>query len=560
MRRAFLLVGIYCSSSSVWGWSLIPIKDQRWVVRSMSTLSIYTPKNEDQEVLSDFDVSMDQLQSFCDLYKLETSPIDTKETLIQKLSDYASQQAQQSTDATFYFSSPQPASKKTREIESTTTPDSKPMPGMLASGGLPTRINEEGQTVVTTYSSTDPNDLTGFGAHSRPGDAMSGMASTLGTEAVGSNANRIESTGGLTSNVSNTNSKESVEEARQIITSLVAQLLLMTGAPGFTEDFLDDVTPYDHSEEHVQHQNPAQFVGFDPSKVPAEWLTKSSSALRMNNGQILKEVIREYELQAIGNDGIIQSNVDDPTKGGGHYREVQKVSAFLEGFKTAEQRRICRATASMLINTIVNEGQAGLDTLLSSMTRGEDDMQLNDALLEYLNDLVRSQQDKVDSQIQQQGKQTLTSGAINQDTSRLSHAPNHSKEQIEEIIDLNDPAVRTEAEQELEAQTLYQVNNSDNKLQSPAEQLLTLLKLLRERVKVEATFRSSEDHTRYLKILAACLHPSTVDVQLILMRSLGNSLEVGHVFVIPFFSIYTRLISFAVSRISGHGPIWRFVT
>jgi len=179
----------------------------------------------------------------------------------------------------------------------------------------------------------------------------------------------------------------------------------------------------------------------------------------------------------------------------------------------------------MLINTIVNEGQAGLDTLLSSMTRGEDDMQLNDALLEYLNDLVRSQQDKVDSQIQQQGKQTLTSGAINQDTSRLSHAPNHSKEQIEEIIDLNDPAVRTEAEQELEAQTVYQVNNSDNKLQSPAEQLLTLLKLLRERVKVEATFRSSEEHTRYLKILAACLHPSTVDVQLILMRSLGNSLE-----------------------------------
>ena len=47
---------------------------------------------------------MDQLQSFCDLYKLETSPIDTKESLIQKLSNYASQQAQQSTDATFYFS------------------------------------------------------------------------------------------------------------------------------------------------------------------------------------------------------------------------------------------------------------------------------------------------------------------------------------------------------------------------------------------------------------------------------------------------------------------------
>ena len=57
-----------------------------------------------------------------------------------------------------------------------------------------------------------------------------------------------------------------------------------------------------------------------------------------------------YELQAIGHDGMA---ADDVSKGGGHFREVEKVSSFLEGFRKAEERRVARETSTMLLDRLV---------------------------------------------------------------------------------------------------------------------------------------------------------------------------------------------------------------
>jgi hypothetical protein len=546
-----------------------------------------------QQVDDDLDgleVSLEQLQGFCKMYGLDTT--GDQGALLERLQKHAEEQAQHSDDGSFYFSSPESPKKKddattstqtqlsTDEVEAASDDDAvkntaspgqsdsnidsereSAFPDMYGTshsaslGTLPTRINEEGQTVVTTYSTTDPNDMTGFGAHSRPGDSMSGMATTLGTEGTigGGNTQQIESTGGLSgSSKSKQEQSEDYDKARELCTSLVGQLLATTGALGFGDEFGEGIQPLTIEDENGAKTDtdapssippsPTQFVGFDPAKVPAKWLTHCSAALRYSDGKALSDVVREFEIQAIGNDGMIARNVDDPSKGGGHYREVQKVSAFLDGFRQAEVRRISRSTASMLINTIVNEGQRGLDTLLASMTRsGSDDTaaeegQLNDALVEYLNDLVRSQRGKVDQEEQQRSSDPRSQTPPTSSANRRSAASTDEEDPVEETIDLSDPQVRAEAEQELLQQqqqqqdAAYQINGAD-KNTTPSQQLLVLLKLLRERVKVEAAFEGSREQARvrHLKTLAACLKArggGTAEIDQILDMELGTSLDV----------------------------------
>jgi hypothetical protein len=144
----------------------------------------------------------------------------------------------------------------------------------------------------------------------------------------------------------------------ETVTELVQCLLAMTGAPAFAtmeqdyDDDDDDDDCYEESDENHKAPRllarPTEFVGFQPAKVPTQLLAASSKALRTRRGQVLQEVLRQFELQAIGQDGMAGDNIE---RGGGHYREVSKVRAFLEGYRRAEVRRIARETASFLLES-----------------------------------------------------------------------------------------------------------------------------------------------------------------------------------------------------------------
>jgi hypothetical protein len=175
--------------------------------------------------------------------------------------------------------------------------------------------------------------------------------------------------------------------------------LATTGAPAFQDDYEDGESAAN------PFQTPYGFVGCQPERIPPSTLVDSSYALRIQNGKALREILEEYELQAIGHDGMA---ADDASKGGGHYREVEKVRSFLEGFRKSEERRISRETSTMLLDRLMEEGVTGLDQLLSSMPKeGEDTSymlgvdggeagELNSALIRYLEEAIREQEQRVE--------------------------------------------------------------------------------------------------------------------------------------------------------------------
>ncbi len=63
----------------------------------------------------------------------------------------------------------------------------------------------------------------------------------------------------------------------------------------------------------------------------------------------LREVLSDFELRAIGHDSF---NADNKSKGGGHYRVVEEVGSFLEGYRNAKVRRIARETSTMMLMSI----------------------------------------------------------------------------------------------------------------------------------------------------------------------------------------------------------------
>jgi hypothetical protein len=295
-------------------------------------------------------------------------------------------------DFVVFYESPEPinATSKQATTTTTTTEADKPMkkrPRMmpitsatLTAPPPPLEPNADGERVVTVYSTTDENDLTGIAA-AQPGQAslLSSSSNVLtSTAAAGNRPWDPQSV-----QKKETDSEE-VKKAKEQVTELVQTLLAMTGAPAFRiteddddayEDFLDKMSP--------SYVLPTTFVGFNPGSVPTDLLTSCSRALRTSRGEVLQDVMRAFEIQAIGQDGMA---VDKMDRGGGHYREVSKVRAFLEGYRRAEVRRVARQTAALLLDKLVQDGVEGLDITLASMTRSTDDTsdvagELNDSLL-----------------------------------------------------------------------------------------------------------------------------------------------------------------------------------
>jgi len=412
--------------------------------------------------------------------------------------------------------------------------------------------NERGERTVTVYSTTDQNDLTGIAA-AQPGAAAGDSLNDAAAAGASSSSSRGQPWDMQHGKSATTSSKET-EQAKESIVELVQTLLSTTGAPAFSSSFLDGNDGDDQNEMLTEmpssYEPPKQFVGFNPTQVPTDLLASSSQALRTGRGQVLQEVLRQFELQAVGQDGVAG---DDIEKGGGHYREVAKVRAFLEGYRRAEVRRIARETATLLLDKLVQEGVEGLDLALMSMTRSNDDTgdhanELNDSLVDFLSDAIRQQERNVEQLLA--ARRHLEGGSnaansLNDDGyDEKEEDPVDSLWKIEteedgervETIDPKDPQVQRVLREE---QLKSEISDMDDRSagtgaaaaaaipNSPSEKLLLLLKLLRDRLKAEAAF-APDEKGKNLRLLAYCLRlPSGEEREQLILKDIGNSLDVS---------------------------------
>ena len=596
-------VGFDCSQAALLNCNRrIPVLKASRVSDSSSDVSAGGEEEDmtDEELLRQ--TKKEQLTDLCSQFGLSTK--GTKEELLKRLRDYAEEQAniekekrkerrqrieqgadngkeryevlsvEESDDSEdgdddevyFYYHDPniKVETKPDENIENrraksqslnSTTLTAPPPP--------PVEPDENGERVVTVYSTSDQNDLTGVAA-SQPGQAALNdpMTANLGggtSDAPWEPENSFKGKA----------SESELEAAKNRVVEVVHSLLEMTGAPAFQGD-------EDDEEEQLMslgitkssYVNPLGFVGFDPAQVPSDLLTAASKDIRAGRGQVLADVLHEYEMRAIGHDGM---HGDDKEKGGGHYREVAKVRSFLEGFRKAEVRRVARETASMLLDKLVSEGIEGLDITLASMTRSSDDTsdggELNDSLIDYLNEAIRQQEKKVeqlvDSSKNIEGLERVA--GEDPDTSNEDQTQQLWKVESEdgtgeriETFDLNDPFAKQVLKEELEKSQNLPAIQRPTIPKAAAEKVLMLLMLVRERVKTEAAFMHDEK-SRNLRVLAYCLHMSNEEErEQLIMREFGGSLDVSMSMVMFLIRILFMLVHYLTCSTYISFRLYRF--
>ena len=440
----------------------------------------------------------------------------------------------------------------------------------------PIEPNANGERTVKIYSTTQLNDLTAIAA-SQPGqnNILSSLDSTLRRSGGKQSESQPWDFSEQQQYTSSDNNHPYIEKAKEQLIELLSTLLSMSGAPGFAtpDDYLDndddddddasdgndvDFRPY---QPNGKMQNPTNRqgldagtpgtsnvngdrVGFNPVNVPVDLLSASSKAIRACRGEVLDEVLRQYEIQGIGYDGTAGDNT---AGGGGHYREVIKVRAFLEGYRRAEVRRLARETSSMLLNKLMIEGIDALDLTLNTMIRSNDDSeeyggtQLNDSLLDFLNDAIRQKEKEVERTLNEDN------GVVKTWTDQLTLPGNNLDDDDEdddldqywktsevdgqriETFDPNDEKVKNVLKSKFEKIQQQGTTSNKNTIDIPKtapEQVLLLLQLLRERIKTEAAF-SSDEKGRNLRLLAYCIRADTDDeCEQHILKQLGNSLDV----------------------------------
>jgi hypothetical protein len=380
----------------------------------------------------------------------------------------------------------------------------------------PVEANADGERVVTVYSTTELNDLTSVAA-AQPGRGMS-------LDALESGLGNVEPQPWDTMGRTSGTTTQQFQEAKEKITELVTTLLSMSGAPAFSSMVDGEQIPYVGSES-----GPDGFVGFNPAMVPVEMLTALSQVLRVGRGEVLQEVLRQFELQAIGQDGLAG---DNKRKGGGHYREVMKVRAFLEGYRRAEVRRLARETTALLLDKLVLEGVDGLDLALRSMLRSNDDTEdhagtLNDSLIDFLSDTIRQKEKEIENRFGDRPR--LEQSVVNSDdddvVEKFWNVSIVDGQRIE-TLDPNSDEIKSVLQAEVVKSSDAMMIQSRRLPETAAEQLLLLLKLLRDRIKAEAAFSSAEKGQN-LRLLAYCLRlPARDEREQLLIRHLGSSLDV----------------------------------
>ncbi|GKY97645.1 hypothetical protein MPSEU_000722900 [Mayamaea pseudoterrestris] len=385
--------------------------------------------------------------------------------------------------------------------------------------------NEKGERSVTVYSTTDQNDMTGIAA-AQPGAASQAMDSLLSTAGSGNSGDQPWDAAASSRGKA---SDEQAARAHGMVVELVDSLLCMTGLAAYSEQMDDEYFDDDEVEKRVPKlsnilQGP---IGFQPNKVSTQVLSAASQALRMDRGQVLQEVLKQFEIQAIGLDGMAG---DDLEKGGGHYKELSKVRAFLEGYRRAEVRRIARETTTLLLDKLVSEGVEGLDMCLSSMTRSSDDTsdaagELNDSLLDYLNDAIRQQEKRVEQLVTDRANaMEARVDAIDQldSVNQLWTVSMEDGDRIESL-DPNNPNVKKMLQDEYRRTKAASAPEAALPESAP-EKLLLLLTLLRNRIKAEGAFGQDEKGSN-LRLLAYCLKVAPDETNSMIVKEIGGSLD-----------------------------------
>jgi len=443
--------------------------------------------------------------------------------------------------------------------------------------------------VVEIYNTEDTNDLTGFNLQSKPGQAFINSASTLGTAEEGSSPQTLSSyfDGNDKKNKKKNPSYgdneggDDFDSAEEQCSLLIQTLLRRVGLSGFLEYHGDELFEDDDEDENDFEQtsqkifNPeinndlSNYVPFDPSEVPSQLLEQYTTSLQSFDGSALRSALEKIELNAIGKDGM---NADDVSKGGGHYSEVRKVGAFLDGYRVAKDRQHARQVTNTLLDGLVKGGVTELDRLLSSMVQAN---YINDNFISYLNNLVREQEKKVEREFRERKETAITpTPATATDLPSLSSNINNE----EEILDPNQPADLTDAllqEDKLNNEILKeQQKKLDDK--TAQEKILIMLQLLRERVKAEAAYfkhvggpdglanmgsssSSSADtdsnsdiqHGSNLRLLAYCIHASSdFEREQLIHQYIGHSIDKMD----DFSELVKSSISYADSTSSDLAP------
>jgi len=549
---AILLVVILNCSSFTPPSKLSPIKNNQWKNEKLPAIFASTANKgstSEQQNQSDADSEMDdesllkmtpksEVVALCEQFNLSTK--GSKAVLLQRLREYAVEQKEAEKERLirrkkiveegtgddreryevvddaidddddedeifFYYESKVTTEETDKKVDDK---KEKPKEEVIRDSGFvtappPTGDNssDDEERVVTIYSTNEKNDLTGVAA-AQPGQASFDPMTSATTQPVDApwdtnNPRKAES------------SSAEIDAAKEAVIELVRTLLSMTGLPGFMTDQEDDsIQPMRGSNFDA----PGQYADFDPSMVPTDSLTKASRSVRTNRGKVLREVLRDFELRAIGDDGTA---VDNVKRGGGHYRQVTRVRAFLEGFRQAEVNRLSRETVTLLLDKLVSEGIEGIDVTLATMTRSSDDTsdeggELNDSLLEFLADMIRQQEKKVEQGMDSTKKIIELERAMTEDPEdqieSLWKVEDKDGERIE-TFDPNNRETQLKLKEEYEREAAESMSAPILPSSAP-EKLLLMLKIVRERLKIEATF-SHDEKSRNLRVLAYCLQLKT---------------------------------------------------
>ena len=437
--------------------------------------STVEPMEDDETLLGSVDESM--LRGLCRQYSLEDT--GSKVELLQRLRDFAARQAvkesqrrrgrtkrveanlegkarhtiidqdpyeemEEDTDEDqgyFYYAAPETEQDKQRKEEERRERLKKRVEISRAHSQITAppppesvKPNEKGERVVTLYSTQDQNDLT----------SQAQLSTDMSMDNAGYQQKTLDVTGSARANKAD---NDLLDQVRGDLVEVVRNLLATTGLPAFQDD-------YEEGDEIASNAF-SYYTGFQPERIRPDDLSSSSVAIRVNNGHVLKEVLSEFELQAIGHDGMA---ADDIANGGGHYREVEKVRSFLEGYRKAEERRVARETATMLLDRLVKDGISGLDQLLAGMIREGDEAsytaasdggELNSALVRYLEEAIREQEQRVEKTTLGM-KDDEVPDAPSDDSDLLWNVTRSDDGTIIESLDPNNPAVGRIIRDELE--------------------------------------------------------------------------------------------------------------
>jgi len=134
---------------------------------------------------------------------------------------------------------------------------------------------------------------------------------------------------------------------------------------------------------------------FMPSSIQPSLLSRYAESMLWLSGDCLEEAIRNEEMEAIAADGLAGDNVEE---GGGNYNNLQRVAAFLRGYRKGEADKVSRGNVKMLLNVVRKRGVVGLDEVLEGI--GNENLGgvsfLSEDIVRYISELSEAKRKEIE--------------------------------------------------------------------------------------------------------------------------------------------------------------------